>query len=136
MPPNTEELIAKIHDARELLMQVCIALNAPAATPQPKRTPTPPMPKQPQYRGDAGRFRRALWECGWFKHAKDMVFHDKRRNWSRIKLWFANSIYEASQMQQEALEAELRKEFGDRIIKMGFIKHWTDDKSFCIWLRN
>lgn len=135
MQPTTQELIRKIHDARELLMEVCIALNNPTAVAKPKPTPTPPMPKQMKYRGDTGLVRKALWDCGWFKHAEDCIFNDKRKNWSRIKVWFAGKIYAATQAEQEALEQALRKEFGDRILKMGFVPCFHQTQSLCIWLR-
>ena len=135
MQPTTQELIAKVHAARELLMEVCIALNAPTVVQRPKRTATPPMPKKPHCVGDSGKLRAALWECGWFAHAKDLVFSDTTKNWRRIKLWRASLLFQATQAEQHALSEELHKQFGDRIIKLGFIPHWRGTQSLCIWLR-
>lgn len=135
LPARKQELIQELHSIRDKLMNICIELNAPAAGLTPIRTPTPPMLKKPQCRGDVGLVRKALWECGWEKRAKCFLFSDKHKNWSRVKVWFANDIFDAPQAQQEALAEALREAFGDRIIKMGFIKHWTNDRSFCIWLK-
>lgn len=135
LPARKQELIQELHSIRDKLMDICIELNAPNAGLTPYRTPTPPKPKQPQYRGDLGLVRKALWDCGWFNKSQDILFNDKRRNWSRIKVWFADKVYEATQAEQEALEQALREAFGDRIIKMGFIKTYRDSKSLCIWLK-
>lgn len=136
-----QEIIRQLHDIRDTLMDLCIELNTPATASKPKRTPTTPKPKQPQYKGDTGRFRKALRDCGWTEHADSSVFHDKRKSWSRIKLWFANQIYEATQAEQETLEAAIRKEFGDRVIKMGFTEGmpWANgdcQKQLCVWLKH
>lgn len=126
---------AQLWEAARMIGEVRKALTGATAAQTPKGVQYNPGLKKPQCRGDVGLVRKALWECGWEKRAKCFLFSDKHKNWSRVKVWFANDIFDAPQEQQEALAEALREAFGDRIIKMGFIKHWTKDKSLCIWLK-
>ncbi len=100
------------------------------------------------YRGDNGRFRQALMESGFTSRATSSIFNDNSKarpstNVRRLKLWFADAVFNAPQQQQRKLERALRKQFGDRIISMYFIPgahSWyrPDDgtKSLCIKLRD
>ena len=95
------------------------------------------------YRGDIGLFRACLMMSGFCVSAGSSIFNDDskakpKKGTRRLKLWFADSVYEAPQEQQWALEGFLREAFGDRIIKMEFIPGgWCDDwKSLCIKLHD
>ena len=92
------------------------------------------------YRGDIGLFRACLMMAGFCVSAGSTIFNDndKWHTKRRLKLWFADSVFNASQEQQWALEGFLREAFGDRIIKMEFIPGgWNGNwKSLCIKLRD
>ena len=78
------------------------------------------------YRGDIGLFRACLMLAGFPATSESSIFNDDskakpKKPTRRLKLWFADSVFNASQEQQWALEGFLREAFGDRIIKMEFI---------------
>jgi len=72
------------------------------------------------YRGDSGKFRKALASANFPKSSTSMIFNDlaKVKGYRRLKLWMARSVVEAPQEQQEKLLEELKKEFGDRFISV------------------
>lgn len=74
------------------------------------------------HRGDIGLFRSALLLAGFFNQSEGTIFNDFRKieGFRRLKLWFADSVFNASQEQQKALEGYLREAFGDRILSMYF----------------
>ena len=78
-----------------------------------------------QYRGDLGKFRKALSDSGFKGHAESMIFNDvaKVRGYRRLKLWHATAIQEAPQAAQHKLADAVKKEFGDRFISMYLSKH-------------
>jgi hypothetical protein len=103
------------------------------------------MPKT-NYRGDTGLFRAALDAAG-FKSASDTydsrhIFNDNSKDHlrRRLKLWFADAVFEAPQKQQRKLERELRARFGDRILAMYFTQSPTwyryGGHSLCIRLQD
>ena len=68
------------------------------------------------------------------------VFSDKRKDGTkRVKFWFANRLFEASQKKQRAIARELREAFGDQFVSAYFIANqrwgYTDSKSFCVRLK-
>jgi hypothetical protein len=91
------------------------------------------------HRGDNGLFRSALLLSGFFEHSEDTIFNDKSKNFRRLKLWFADRVFNAPQEQQQALEKLLREAFGDRILCMYFqpsYSRWSQYKSLCIRLKD
>ena len=98
------------------------------------------------YRGDIGLFRSALLLAGFWQASESSIFNDDskakpKKPTRRLKLWFADSVFGASQEQQWALEGFLREAFGDRIISMNFIEGGTpwalnNWKSLAIKLRD
>ena len=123
----------RLWEAGRMIEDVRRALDGAARKPKPARVA--PKPKKPLCVGDRGKLRTALWECGWFGHATDIIFSDNRKNWRRVKLWMANNIFEATQAEQLALSEAIQAQYGDRVIKVGFMKHYRFGKSLCIWLR-
>ncbi len=99
------------------------------------------------YKGDIGLFRLALHEAGFkFQHTPS-IFNDDCKSepklpGRRLKLWFADKVFEAPQAQQRRLEKSLRELFGDRIVKMYFIlgstayHRYSNGKSLCIKLNS
>lgn len=92
-------------------------------------------------RGDIGLFRSALLLAGFFHQSEGSIFNDyrKKEGFRRLKLWFAGSVFEASQEQQKALEGYLREVFGDRILSMYFTSTpcWSAAAySLCIRLKD
>ena len=98
--------------------------------------------------GDAQKLRKALRSAGFPRAAKDhSIFSDTRKNSRRLKVWFANSIFYAPQVQQQYLEEHLMKEFGKRYVGGFFIQcsawgihiSWDSSnppaKSFCVRLK-
>lgn len=95
------------------------------------------------HRGDTGLFRSALLLAGFWNASEGTIFNDDskakpKQSTRRLKLWFADSVFNAPLEQQWALEGYLREAFGDRIIKMEFIPGgWNNDwKSLTIRLRD
>ncbi len=93
------------------------------------------------YRGDVGLFRAALLLAGFFTRSECLIFNDRSKvtGARRLKLWFADSVNEASQEQQWALEGYLREVFGDRIQSMYFLPGmpWNrGNASLCIRLKD
>lgn len=92
------------------------------------------------HRGDSGLLRGALLLSGFFYYSDEVIFSDKNKDGTRrLKLWFAQGIFDAPQEQQVALEGFLKQAFGDRIHGMYFIQsfHWSSTwKSLCIKLKN
>jgi hypothetical protein len=95
-----------------------------------------------QYRGDLGLFRASLMLAGFCPQSEDMIFNDNTRDGKRrrLKLWFADRVFQASQEQQKVLEQHLRDAFGKRILCMYFsqnVWHWSGNpgKSLCIRLK-
>lgn len=93
------------------------------------------------HRGDIGLFRSALLLAGFFYQSEGTIFNDyrKKEGFRRLKLWFSDGIFGASQEQQKALEGYLRDVFGDRILSMYFTSTpgWLgDNKSLCIRLKD
>lgn len=92
------------------------------------------------YRGDVGLFRAALLLSGFFTRSECSIFNDNSKNGTRrLKLWFADSVNEASQEQQWALEGLLREAFGKRILVMYFVEcaPWSGGgSSLCIRLKD
>lgn len=93
------------------------------------------------YRGDNGLFRGALILSGFFNRSEAQIFNDKHKDGSRrLKLWFADAVFEAPQVQQRALEKLLREAFGDRILNMYFTaaQHswYAKSRALCIQLRD
>ena len=97
------------------------------------------------YKGDTGKFRRALFYAG-FDANFTSIFNDyckakPKTSKRRLKLWWATSVFEAPQKQQRLLERLLRDAFGDRIDSMYFVQNSTvagmiaDCKSLCIKLK-
>jgi hypothetical protein len=101
------------------------------------------------HRGDIGMLRACLMMAGFFQTAESSIFNDDskanpKKPTRRLKLWFADSVFEAPLEQQWALEGFLREAFGDRITGMNFIKAggrpWDPPsgcwKSLCIKLKD
>jgi hypothetical protein len=96
-------------------------------------------PGNTKHRGDIGLFRSALLLAGFVRESEDSIFNDDSRDHTRrrLKLWSAESIFNASQEDQKVLGGYLREFFGDRIISMYFVPgmhYWHTDatKSLCI----
>lgn len=87
---------------------------------------------------DTGKFRTALLMAGFFRYSEGTIFNDvnKAKTWRRLKLWFADEVFNSSQKQQQVLEKELRQQFGDRILTMYFLegRRWSPGKALCIRL--
>jgi len=93
-----------------------------------------------QYRGDIGKFRKALHESGFTEQATNIIFNDNSKDnmRRRLKLWFSTAVFNAPQTQQRKLEHKLKQAFGDRWITAYFIKQetwWRSGKSLCIKLK-
>ncbi len=92
------------------------------------------------FKGDLGLFRAALLLSGFPGRSESSIFNDNSKDHTtrRLKLWFADPVFEASQEQQKALEAHLREAFGARILRMYFIQNSTPygGKSLCIKLQD
>lgn len=91
------------------------------------------------FRGDTGKFRAALHALG-LKHDA-IMFNTKSSDGKRrrIKLWFADDVFNSSQATQHELEKKLREAYGTRILSMYFIKrpNWCGGgKCMCIRLQN
>jgi len=83
-----------------------------------------------QYKGDIGKFRRALLNAGFVRQSDGSIFNDDSKakvktNVRRLKLWFASDVFDATQKQQRRLEKYLRSEFGERILTMYFVENST-----------
>lgn len=99
-------------------------------------------------KGDIGLFRGALLLAGFFGQVDSFIFNDDskakpKQPTRRLKLWFANPVFNAPQEQQQALEGSLRDAFGERIISMYFVEAFPwrkgakiNPKSLCIRLRD
>lgn len=92
-------------------------------------------------RGDIGLFRSALLLAGFFHQSEGTIFNDDNKDHTtrRLKLWFADSVFNAPQEQQRALEHWLREAFGDRILAMYFVSGycWYERAySLCIRLKD
>ena len=94
------------------------------------------------YKGDTGKLRQALDAANLAPYwTHDTIFNDNSKDGKhrRLKLWFAQHIFEASQKQQRKLEQELRNAFGKRILSMYFVKrheYTGGGKSLCIKLQD
>ncbi len=94
------------------------------------------------YRGDLGMFRACLLLSGFFERSECNMFNDrsKTRGTRRLKLWFANPVFVASQEQQQVLANLLRDAFGARILSMYFTVHeggrFGNFESLCIKLQD
>lgn len=92
------------------------------------------------HRGDIGLFRSALLLAGFFYQSEGSIFNDNWKDGSRrLKLWFSDGIFGASQEQQKVLEGYLREVFGNRILSMYFTSTpgwFGDNKSLCIRLKD
>lgn len=85
---------------------------------------------------DSGKFRAALCRVGWAAE-RATIFSDPRKNTRRLKLWFANSVFESSPAAQQRLEKILKEQFGARYLTGYFIKIGERNgggKSLCIRL--
>jgi hypothetical protein len=83
---------------------------------------------------DSGKFRTALCRAGWLGHNAH-IFSDPRKNTRRLKLWFADSVFNAPRKQQVVLEKALKELFGARYLTGYFIKAMPwGGKSLCIRL--
>lgn len=138
---DTTQLAAKVEQARVLLLDVVLELELGKAVAKPASKPAKPTytnaNRPPRFAGDMGALRKALWENNFHRAARGSMFHDKHDSWRRIKLWFASDVFDASQVAQEQLAADIRLAYGERLIKMGFTKteNWTGGQwSLCIWL--
>ena len=97
----------------------------------------------PYYRGQAGKFRKALAQAGFTNASKDTIYSDPHVDGSRrLKLVVATSIFDSCILAQENLETKLREQLGDDIVSMYFIRYqpyWmkneTKIKSLCIQLK-
>jgi hypothetical protein len=92
-------------------------------------------------KGDTGLFRGALLLAGFLNASEQTIFNDFRKieGFRRLKLWFADSVADAPQEQQRALQQALVEAFGDRIISMYFVEahRWYGERnSLCIRLRD
>lgn len=80
----------------------------------------------------------ALGECGFKKGTRLTFTHvRKRTGHRRVKLWFANDVWEAPREKQLKLEAALKKHYGAKYLGGYFINGAGDGlygKSFCIVL--
>jgi len=93
-----------------------------------------------QFKGDSGKFRMALLLAGFFPQSEGSIFNDNTKDHKRrrLKLWFADPVFAASQEQQKVLEGYLKAFFGGRILSMYFIKSPTwyhGGESLCIQLQ-
>lgn len=90
----------------------------------------------PQYRGDAGLFRKCLHETG-FKQRYQTIFNDDSKDHTRrrLKLWFGQHVFDAPQAQQKKLERKLKKAFGGRVLAMYFAPAPYGSWSLCIKLQ-
>lgn len=73
-----------------------------------------------KFKGDTGKFRKALFDAGFKNIAKDgPIFNDKGLcGGRRLKLWFAaDVVYEDVAVQQEVYD-NLKAEFGERLISV------------------
>lgn len=93
-------------------------------------------------KGDLGLFRGALLLSGFFQRSESSMFNDDskakpKQPTRRLKLWFAEAVFEAPLEQQWALEHWLREAFGDRILSMYFTTSWyRRSHALCIKLRD
>ena len=96
-----------------------------------------------KYKGDTGAIRKCLANAGFTGwKASDFgssMFNDvsKSRATRRIKLWFAQDVFDAADKKQRKLERELKKEFGTRYLGGHFVDagyRFNNSKSLCIRL--
>jgi hypothetical protein len=100
----------------------------------------------PKHAHEVPAFRKALQAAGFTAPYAPTIYNDLHKGGAtrRVKLWFADGIFDASIAKQRRLEKQLKKEFGSRILSMYFI-HRADyylaqqcgtGKSLCILLSN
>jgi hypothetical protein len=92
-------------------------------------------------KGDLGLFRGALLLSGFFQRSESSMFNDNHKDGSRrLKLWFADAVFDAPQKQQRELEHWLREAFGDRILSMYFTapraSWYPRSRALCIQLKD
>ena len=97
--------------------------------------------------GDAKKLRKALADAEYPKtNLSWAVFSDTMKHSRRLKVWFADHIFNSPQIQQQHLEQLLMKAFGKRYVGGFFIVNsaWGYNrcdptnppaKSFCLRLR-
>ncbi len=94
------------------------------------------------YKGDCGKLRQALKDAGIELGIVTSIFNDRSKltGKRKLKLWFAQNVWNAPAKHQWALHDNLHKQFGKRILAMYFIKgdpmRRTPSASFVIKLRN
>jgi hypothetical protein len=96
-----------------------------------------------KYKGDTGAIRKCLAKAGFTGwRASDpgsQMFNDvsKSRATRRIKLWFAQDVFDAADKEQRKLERALKAEFGTRYLGGHFVDagyQYYHAKSLCIRL--
>ena len=102
-------------------------------------------------RGDSGKLRKCLhaagfnqlrarpqgWYGRWDACSDVTIFSDARKDSRRLKVWFADNIFNAKQNKQQHLEQLLMREFGKRWRGANFtqsVYYWRNWKSFCVYL--
>ena len=97
--------------------------------------------------GDAQKLRKALANAGYSNMNTDWaIFSDTRIHSRRLKVWFANYIFNSPQIQQQYLEQLLMEAFGKRYVGGFFTvsSAWRCNlndpnnppaKSFCVRLK-
>ena len=99
------------------------------------------MAGQTRYIGDTGAVRKCLAKAGLNDTSFGglrLMYNDvtKNRSTRRIKLWFADDVFDATGKQQRKLDRALKAEFGTRYLGGHFIATGRpyDSKSFCVKL--
>lgn len=102
--------------------------DTPPAAPKPLVIPKVE-PKKYRTDTDTGAFRQALYDAGFVDQAeRGSIFNDKGQETRRLKLWFARSVVNAEDWQQQALKAALLKYFGKRLIMCGSYANTWDKR--------
>lgn len=90
---------------------------------------------------DTKLFRKSLAEAGFFHTRRwaPTVFNDKHKGTPtrRLKLWFGDEVFDASQKTQKTLERALKKNFGERYLYGKFAAkggYHGGGKAFCVYL--
>lgn len=97
-----------------------------------------------QLHGDTDLLRGCLLLAGFMPEADDEIFNDAKsfgRSERRLKLWDAESIYDAPAPRYGRLQDYIRQAFGDRLVDVRFIFGRTDYNftymvSLGVWLKD
>lgn len=81
---------------------------------------------------------KALGECEFRNSGRRTFTHLRKDGNRRVKLWFGNDVWRASQAKQMELEAALKKHYGKAYLGGYFINGASNGlygKSFCVVLK-